>query len=125
MKCYTDVLIKLGFRRGRASVCNFHHSEKNLSLTCHGDDFLVVGSISEIRWLEKEMEKKFEIKINTLGPEVGCVQEMTILNRTLRWNDVEGNIEYEPDARHVEVLIKELGLEGANGLSVPGCDEQS
>ena len=60
-----------------------------------------------------------------LGPEVGCVQEMTILNRTLRWNDVEGNIEYEPDARHAEVLIKELGLEGANGLSVPGCDEQS
>ena len=96
-----------------------------MSLTCHGDDFLVVGSISEIRWLEKEMEKEFEIKIKVLGPEVGCVQERTILNRTLRWNDAEGNIEYEPDARRAEVLIKELGLEGANGLSVPGCEEQS
>ena len=57
MKCYTRVLTRLGFEKGKASVCNFHHARRNISLTCHGDDFLIVGPADEIAWLEKEVRK--------------------------------------------------------------------
>ena len=109
MKCYTDVLTRIGFQKGRASVCNFHHSKRNIFLTCHGDDFLIVAAAEDIAWLNEQMKKAFEVKTKVLGPkdEEGCVQELTILNRTLRWT--KSGIEYEPDARHAELLIKELG----------------
>ena len=119
-KCYTNVLLKLGFTKGRASPCNFWREERGIALTCHGDDFLIAAELDAIKWLEEGMRKAFEIKTKILGPEEECTRELTILNRTLRWKS--DSIEYEPDA-HAEIVVKELGLEGGKALMVPGVDE--
>ena len=38
---YTRLLLRLGFRSGAFSPCNFSHAARELSATVHGDDFLV------------------------------------------------------------------------------------
>lgn len=49
--CYTKALKKEGFVRGRASMCNFHHPVYDVSITCHGDDFLMFGSLANLNWV--------------------------------------------------------------------------
>ena len=48
-EAYTKFLVSLGFRRGKASPCNFLHAKREIRLTVHGDDFLVVAPHTEIR----------------------------------------------------------------------------
>ena len=69
------------------------------------------------------MSKKYKVKTQVLGPEKHNQQEIRILNRIVRWTK-EG-LEYEPDQRHGELIVKELGLEGANSLSSPGVPENA
>ena len=47
-KQHTQHLNKIGFERGRASECNFVHKSKNIRLTGHGDDFIIVAPCKEI-----------------------------------------------------------------------------
>ena len=75
-----------GFTIGRASPRNFHHAERNMVLTVHGDDFIVVGSEASLQWFKASLEGIYEIKAEFLGPqEEGCQTEVRILNRTIRW----------------------------------------
>ena len=117
-KEYGGFLVSMGFQKGAASPCNFHHDKKSINLTCHGDDFFVAAPLESIHWLIKEMSKRYELKSQVLGPEEGCHKEVRILNRIVRWTST--SIEYEPDQRHAEMVVKELGLEGAKPLSTPG-----
>ena len=43
---------------------------------------------------------------------------MRVLNRVLRWEP--SGLVYEPDQRHAEVIIRELGLENAGSVLIPG-----
>ena len=116
---YSGHLKRLGFTQGLASPCNFHHQQRKLKVTCHGDDFLVAGELVDIQWLIKAMEGRYEMKSSILGPEEGCVKEVKILNRCIRWTSK--GLEYEADPRHAKAIIEALGLQGANPLSIPGA----
>ena len=65
----------------------------------------------------------------TLGPSkaLGDVQEVRILNRILRYvqppfsNSSKAYLEWEPDPRHVEILLASQGLDpSSKPLSNPG-----
>ena len=118
---YTNHLKSIGFECGRASACNFVHKKREIKLTCHGDDFVIIAEEENIRWLINEMEKVYELKSTILGPEKHNEKELKILNRTLRWT--EEGIQYEGDRRHAEVIIKELGIGDLKPLSSPGAPE--
>ena len=55
--------------------------------------------------------------MGVLGPGPDHKREIRVLNRVLRWT-FEG-IEYEPDQRHAELVVKDLELEGAKPVSSP------
>ena len=120
-KQYTDHLKSIGFKCGQASACNFVHESKDIKLTCHGDDFVIIATEEAIHWLIKEMEKVYELKSTILGPEERNKRELRIPNRTVSWTK-EG-MQYEGDQRHAEVMIQELGLENQKPLSTPGAPE--
>ena len=46
---------------------------------------------------------------------------MRILNRIIRWT--EAGLRIEADPRHVEILIKEMGLNEANSVKTPGVKD--
>ena len=86
-KTYTKLLTDIGFLIGKGSPCNFHHPERGVSLTVHGDDFTSTGREADLRWLERELSRKFEIKTDFLGPGTRHAKQMRVLNRILSWSD--------------------------------------
>ena len=83
----------------------------------HGDDFVTAGKRSELLWLQTTMEKRFESKHSRLGNSEGAVQQLKILNRSIKLTS-EG-IVYEADTRHVPAAIAALGLGDARSVSTP------
>ena len=98
----------MGFRTGSASPCQFHHADRELYISVHGDDFTVVGPTESLRWFEKEINKFYETTVQKLGPTTeGMQSEIRVLNRVIVW--WADGLAYEPDQRHAELIIRELG----------------
>ena len=69
-----------------------------------------------------KIQEIYEIKAEFLGPKVeGAQTEVRVLNRTIRWTD-EG-LEYEPDQRHSELIIEQMGMANCKAVSIPTCTE--
>ena len=118
---YTEVLVeKLGFEKGASSPCSFYNKAKQLRLAVHGDDFITEGVRSSLEWLDLKMKEHFELKKEILGPKSsnGCVQEVRVLNRVLRWQ--HDGISWEPDPRHAELVVQTLELQGSRSTTTPG-----
>ena len=89
-----------------------------MAVTVRGDDFTSVGSTKNLLWLRTQFEKRLEITAKILGPEQEQDREIRVLNRILRWES--SGLIYEPDQRHAEIIIWELGLENAGSALTPG-----
>ena len=89
-------------------------------MTVHGDDFTSTGTEENLRWLNSKLAEAYELKTKYLGPDAsrGHVPEMRVLNRVISWG--EDGITYEPDQRHAELIVADLGLDEAKGVSTPG-----
>ena len=119
---FTRTLEAAGFLTGKATPCNFAHSSRELQVTVHGDDFVATGPTQELQWFQNMMKAKYDIKVDFLGPQTeGFCEEIRVLNRTIRWTSEA--IEYEPDARHVELILKQVGVECCKPVSTPGCTD--
>ena len=119
-------MVSLGFRKGRSSPCIFWHPLRDLRTNLHGDNFVSLGTRLDVDWLFSELGKEWTVKVEgILGPpgEPDTVQSIRCLNRLITWR--LGGIEYEPDPRHGQILIRELGLEQAGSiLTTPGVKER-
>ncbi len=120
---YTEVLQSIGFTVGLASPCNFYHADRDISTTVHGDDFTSAGTAKNLKWLDMKLREEFEMKTEVFGPHPGQQRQARILNRVISWED--DGIHYEADQRHGEIIIGELGLNGAKSLSTPGSREDA
>jgi len=117
-KTYTDYMKSLGFVVGRSNPCNFHHPQREISCTVHGDDFTSAGREEDLKWLDRQLQKKFEIKTEFLGPNEEHMKEVRVLNRVLRWEP--DGIQYEPDQRHAEQVLETLEMVDCKGVTTPG-----
>ena len=107
-----------GFKQGRYNPCTFWHPKRDLKTIVHGDDFVTVGEVAEMEWLQRAMEQRFQIKTQLIGHKE--TREGKVLNRVIRAT-AEG-WEYEADQRHGEVVIKAMNLQDAKGVTSPGED---
>ncbi|CAK0860922.1 unnamed protein product [Prorocentrum cordatum] len=115
-------LLEDSWRMGVASPAVFYRSSDEGRGLAHGDDFMVLGDEITLKEIETKLTERYDIKCTgILGPDSGDAKEVVFLNRVLRY--VDGStpaVEIESDQRHVELLIKELGLENeSKGLDVP------
>ena len=122
-KRFTTFLEGIGFVTGSASPCNFHHPKHNISTTVHGDDFTSTGTERDLQWLDKKLRTEFEIKTEFLGPAEHHAQQVRILNRVIEWG--ARGLTYEADQRHVEIIIRELNLEGGKATATPGTRDDA
>ena len=89
--------------------CNFVHEARELYVTVHGDDFIVVGSEASLQRFKASLEGISEINAEFNGPqEAGCQPEVRILNRTIRWT--AAGLEYESDQQHADLIIQRAGI---------------
>lgn len=117
---YGSTLVQsLGFTRGVASPCAFHHSSRGIIIAVYGDDFIAVGKTCELDWYARELAKHYDFAAGgRLGGGEPVDKESRVLNRIVRW--ANGGIEYEADPRQVERFLKDLGMVGVNPVVTPG-----
>ena len=99
------------------------HSVRHIRTLVHGDDYVGVGTLSELKWLCDRLEHRFSIMTVMVGHSTAekFEKEGKILNRVIRATP-EG-WEYESDQRHVEAMIEYFGLDDAKELTTPGVHE--
>ena len=108
------VMTQLGFVRGRSNSCLYYHPLREIQVEVHGDDFTGLGTKAELEWFAEELGKHWTVEVRGyLGPPgmVGTQQSIDILNRLVSWTS--RGIELEADPRHVDIILKEVGCEGA------------
>ena len=121
-KCVREVLTKSGFVQARSSPCIFKHEDKDIATMVHGDDLVSAGTDNSLKWMQKIVEAAFEISTTVIGPEATDKKQVKVLNRTITYTGT--GIEYEPDPRHAEIIVKDLGLEACNSVVTPGEAEE-
>ena len=121
----------MGLQARKNITMHIVHEKKNLRVFVHGDDFVSLGSETEIKWLHEKMASIYEVKVRgVVGPEDGDLKHMRILNRFITWHP--WGVGYEADPRHAEKVIEEMGLGRGKGVSTPiikekeeeGCEEE-
>ena len=86
------VMESLGFVCSMGTPCNFLYAKRNLRCSVHGDDFVTLGPVSELKKFAQELRAKWVIEERGIfGPpeskHLGTVQEMRHLSRILKWTD--------------------------------------
>ena len=84
----------------------------------HGDDFLAVGPKPGTKHFEEILQAPCKLKVQVMGDKAGECSEIRVLNRITRRTITGHKIEADP--RHVERVVRELGLEGSKGARLPG-----
>ena len=101
----------------------FQHKARRIRTFVHGDDYVSSAMPEQLKWLQGELEKKYQIKTQWLGSGKQYQQEVKILNRIVGWDDGRG-IVFEVDPRHAEIIIEQLKLKDAKAVSTPGTKEE-
>eukprot|EP00973_Karenia_brevis_P005127 704905-Karenia_brevis.AAC.1 len=83
---------QLGFKQGKATACAFHNVERNIHAVIHGDDFIIIGRESSLKWMEEEIREKYEVKTEWLGGKSWMKKEVHVLNRRITWADTVGHV---------------------------------
>ena len=99
----------------------YYNAEHDMKVVVHVDDFLCTGEKKDLRWLEIELKKHFQLKSEILGPDKGEVNATGFLGRTISWND--WGLTYSADSKHVKILLKEWDLGFGKPVVSPGSKD--
>ena len=97
----------------------FHHKKNRVWGLTHGDDFVLTGPTKKLTEIGMKMTSAYPIKAKIIG--CGSPKSIKTLNRRLRWG--KRGIVYQNDPRHVDVLVKDLGLEHGNSVQTPATPD--
>ena len=65
---YSQQLLDVGSQQGRAPLCIFYHPDKKIRTDVHGDDYVSSGRPEALRWMQKKLKDKYQVKTQCLGP---------------------------------------------------------
>ena len=115
---YSELMAKHDFRAGKAWPCIFYSEKEDVRLLVHGDDFFCLADDEGHAYLDKALSERYEYRCDGhIGPTHG--DQMVVLNRLICYDKETGKVTYEADPRHVEALVRELGLEKAKAVRTP------
>ena len=107
-----DVATKLELR-----ILHCHRSEDGSRGGVHGDDFAVVGSRRALDQMGNTSSGKYSMReTHQFGFGSHCESHAKLLNRIVSvGTDSDGRryVRIEPDIRHAELVLRNLGLEGS------------
>ena len=118
-KRIVEVMTGAGFLEVPSVPGLFYHEVWDLTLSCHGDDFLASGESDDLDRLDELMVQAFETKVlPRIGPPEagGQVAKGDHLRRIISWS--EKGYSWEADPKYAKGLIDQMGLTG-KGVDTP------
>ena len=108
----------------RASPGIYRHLEKQLRVWVHGDDFVLLGYIVNVRWFFVKLQEFWVVTNRGIFGPLGnhdCVQSIRVLCRIVE-RTADG-ITWEADPRHAELIRKSFGVTGRS-VTTPGVRDK-
>ena len=105
-----------GFQHGHSSKNLFHHQANRISGLTHCDDFVLTGSTKKLVEFKRKMtsvclsHQSEDLQLWIAEEHQDAEQDVALGKRGLV---------YQHDPRHVDVLVKDLGLEHGNSVQTP------
>ena len=107
----------LGYAETKGAPGVYYHKEKDVEITLHVDDFLVVGEDEHLHELKTALEKVYKLKGKVLGLDEDDNKEGVFLGRRFHWCD--WGIEMEGNSKHIQELLKTTGMESCKSVNTP------
>ena len=122
-KDWQELLRSDGYDIGITSFALFRCDAQQAKGVVHGDDFHVLSKRQTLDHMAELLKSKCNVReSHRLGFGVRCTQHAHMLNRvvSLGVDAATGKrfVQIELDARHVELVIRSPGLEGASTKSL-------
>jgi hypothetical protein len=96
----------------------FRHEYLNIKLLVHGDDFFVLADKKGQEFMQKVLSERYEFRCDgRIGRHAG--DQLTVLNRLISYDRTSGQVSYEADPRHAEMIFRQLSLQNAKSVSTP------
>ena len=113
---YRQVFTDNGFESGAFCPCLFWSSSRGVSVWVHGDDMVLLGTKAAVEAVENLLSESMLVKRRgLLGWGSGDDKRVTLLNRIIELHEHFGGrartLTYEPDPRHVEIILRSLNLD--------------
>ena len=124
---WTNTMNAVGIESGVSNPAWLKFEKLDAFMMVHGDDLKTPGDDQATSEVERVMSSHYTIKVRTvLGAGRDDAKEVRILNRYVCWNSDGGRswVEYEPDPRHGELIVKSLNLESAKGVTTPSVKKR-
>ena len=109
---FTEIVEELGFQVGVSVTCVYWRPSDMLIIWRHGDDISIVGEEDSSELVFKALSEKMILKRRAiLGYGDGHDKTISLLNRmiTLEVDAGRRRVVYEPDPRHIEILLHQFG----------------
>jgi len=119
---YSGHLKENEFEQRKANPCVFKNINRNIITVVHGDDYISVARRKDIWWLKEKLENRFDMKTTIVGNGSGEKQSVKVLNRII--TKCQEGYHYEADPKHVPIVVRELGIEGAKSAATPAVREE-
>ena len=103
---YSEKLIEIGFKQGRATPRVFYHEERATRIYVHGDDYVRAGNTHQLQLFKRQLKKRHQVKTH-VRTRRRQFREVKVLTRIVSCNGSEG-IGYEADPGHIEIIIEQL-----------------
>ena len=120
---FTTIVEELGFRAGISVTCVYYRPLDLLIIWRHGDDIGIIGDEESSEQVYKELAKKMILKKRAvLGFGDSHDKTISLLNRiiTLEVDAGRRRVVYEPDPRHIELLLHQFGFgKKTKGVATP------
>ena len=107
----------LGYTETKGAPGVYCYKQKDVEITLHVDDFLVVGEEEHLLELKTALGKVYKLKGKVLGADEGDSKEGVYLGRRLQWCD--WGIEMEGNPKHIQELLKTTGMESCESVNTP------
>ena len=127
-KCWGErvksTMVQEGFHAVETVPGIYRHAEWDVTVSCHGDDFLAEGCSDGLDRLDEVMTKGFEVKIlPRIGAQEsgGAVREGRHLHRLIKWTT--DGFTWQADPKYAQQLVADMGLTGTKGVDSPASKE--
>ena len=116
----SEHLVSIGFVPGRGHPSVFVHTQRDIRLLVHGDDYFSSAHSADLDWLEAQLGKRYEIQSQRVGAAENGENELKILNRIVR--KTATGYELEADPRHAELVLLQSPLQHARDVILQARD---
>ncbi len=120
-KDWQELLQSEGYKIGQANGAIFRNDGRKGKGLVHGDDFYVLGPKGTVDHMATVLKSKYSLReSHRLGFGENCVRQAFVLNRVVSLGEVDGKrfVQFEADARHVDIILKSLNLDNSRTKTV-------